>query len=99
MSKKDGEKRDSNDNKNNASNKARHQNGVTLPWRIPEMALLQKSLCNGLLVRSFGMPYKVLRNFISQYSNYDFTASPLFDYKIFMKRCFYLKLGKIIILQ
>ena len=26
----------------------RRQNGVTLPWRIPEMALLQKSLCNGL---------------------------------------------------
>ena len=28
----------------------RRQNGVTLPWRIPEMALLQKSLCNGLFV-------------------------------------------------
>ena len=28
----------------------RRQNGVTLPWRIPEMALLQKSLCNGLMV-------------------------------------------------
>ena len=27
----------------------RRQNGVTLPWRIPEMALLHKSLCNGLV--------------------------------------------------
>ena len=26
----------------------RRQNGVTLPWRISEMALLQKSLCNGV---------------------------------------------------
>ena len=27
----------------------RRQNGVTLPWLIPEMALLQKSLWNGLV--------------------------------------------------
>ena len=30
----------------------RRQHGVTLPWQIPEMALLQKSLCNGLVLSS-----------------------------------------------
>ena len=37
----------------------RRQNGVTLPWRIPEMALLQKSLCNGLLKGEFGSKFRI----------------------------------------
>ena len=37
----------------------RRQNGVTLPWRIPEMALLQKSLCNGLVTVQLKMKWDI----------------------------------------
>ena len=47
----------------------RRQNGVTLPWRIPEMALLQKSLCNGLVTNPLAFTGRLTSHVTSSFIN------------------------------